>query len=232
MFSSASRRRQRRRYIQGARSIADQRAAHAGDFAELVALIRTSGTDSIRHFQNGYTREGGLYLQQNPDELAALILLLREHRPLPRYLEVGSASGGTCLILQQQVGFERVLSIDDGQHPRAVEQDRLLGAVPHCLRHLGDSHAEPARRFLQENVQGRLDVAFIDGDHSYEGVWQDLELTLPFCRPGTLLILHDTVACSGVERAWIRLAREKRAQPIAEFIGAQRPLGIGVARTP
>ena len=51
------------------------------DFDDVVNRIRQSGTDSLSHFGNGYTHEGGLLLQQNPDEFAALTLFLRERGP-------------------------------------------------------------------------------------------------------------------------------------------------------
>jgi len=47
-------------------------------FNDTVQLVRSKGTDSLSHFGNGYTHEGGYSLQQNPDEFAALIHLLRE----------------------------------------------------------------------------------------------------------------------------------------------------------
>ncbi len=77
-----------------------------------------------------------------------------------------------------------------------------------------------------------MDVAFIDGDHSYDGVLEDLNLTLPFCRPGTLIILHDTIACDGVEKVWLNSLAAKRISPLAEYIGAERGLGIAVAKVP
>jgi hypothetical protein len=135
------------------------------------------------------------------------------------------------LLLPREVGFERAISIDDGQHPRAHEQKVNLAAIPGIRQFVGDSHCPAARTFLQEAVQGApIDLAFVDGDHSIEGVWQDIELTLPFCRPESLLILHDTKACEGVELAWLRVAREGMVKPLAEFVGEHLPLGIGVGR--
>lgn len=217
----------RQTYLGNIESIADLRERH-NDFDALRGRIRESGTDSIAHFGNGYTSEGGLLLQQNPDEFAALTLLIRERGPHRNYMEIGSASGGACLFLWREIGFERVLSLDNGEHPRAVAQKQHFGQIANFKQYLGDSHSTDARRFLEENVEGKLDVAFIDGDHSDEGVWQDVELTLPFCRPGTLVILHDTVACYGVEKAWLRCVKEKRIKPLAEFIGEEKPLGIAV----
>lgn len=208
-------------------SIKGIRQRHA-DFEQLRDRIRAAGTDSLSHFGNGYTHEGGLYLQQNPDEFAALTLFLRERGPHKDYMEIGSASGGACLFLSREVGFKSVMSLDNGEHPRAVAQTEHFAQIENFKQFLGDSHSEEARRFLEENAKEKFDVVFIDGDHSYEGLWQDIQLTRPFCRKGTLMILHDTVACDDVRRAWFQSTQEKILKPLAEFIGAEKPLGIAV----
>lgn len=227
-ISNALLRRRRRRFLNQVDSIASIEARHP-EFNRMRTLIREAGTDSLEYFGNGYTHEGGLYLQQNPDEFAALCLLLTEHRPIERYLEIGSASGGACLFLYQHVGFGAVYCVDDGNHSRASSQDVHFSRIRNCHRFLGDSHDEEARRFVRERAGTGIDVAFIDGDHSYEGVVQDIRLVTPFCRRGGLVILHDTVACAGVQRAWAELCENPQMCPRAEYIGAERPLGIGVA---
>jgi len=40
-----------------------------------------------------------------------------------------------------------------------------------------------------------LDVLFIDGDHSYQGVVSDLENYVPLVKPGGLILLHDVQPC-------------------------------------
>lgn len=224
------RRLSRRFHIGRVVGLGDMRARP--EFAPLRERIGALGTDSLAYFGSGFTHEGGLSLQQNPDEFTALCLFLRERGPWQNYLEIGSASGGTCLTLFREVGFANVLSLDNGQHPRAPEQAKNFALIPGIRCYLGDSHAPAARRFLEENLPGKVDVAFIDGDHSEQGVWQDMELTLPFCRPGALVILHDTVACHGVEKAWLRSTRERLLRPLAEFIGEEYPMGIAIGELP
>jgi predicted O-methyltransferase YrrM len=169
-----------------------------------------------------------LSLQQNPDEFTSLCLRLKESGPIGNYLEIGSASGGACLFLWKELGMARVVCLDDGRHPRAKEQDVNLAGIPNLKRHIGDSHAPEAGKFLEQSISGKLDVAFIDGDHTYDGVWQDIKLAMRFSRPGTLFILHDTVACRDVENAWLECVKEKLLAPLAEYIGEERPLGIAI----
>jgi predicted O-methyltransferase YrrM len=220
----------RHRYLKS-RSIDSLAAAEARSaaFARVREEVRGAGTDSLDHFGNGYMLEGGLSLQQNPDEFAALCVYLGETAPHRTYVEIGSASGGACLFLSERVGFERVLSIDDGRHPRASEQARNLGRIRNCSRLLADSHAQLAQTFLESHVTD-LDIAFIDGDHRFPGVMQDVRLLLPFCHNGTLIVFHDTVASGDVERAWLECIRRQLIEPVAEYVGAVRPLGIGIGR--
>ena len=197
------------------------------EFAELQKEVRLAGTDPLA-FRSAF--EGGLYLQQNPDEFAALCMLLDERKPHATYVEIGSASGGACLFLHRKLNFKQVLSLDDGKHPRAPEQVANFAEIIGLEQYIGDSHAEAATRFLATHVGPEgVDVAFIDGDHSYRGIMCDILLVKPFCKPGTLIVFHDIVAVADVKQAWVDAAALKLFKPIAEYVGASVPLGIGVA---
>jgi len=210
-----------------------QLIARVQGFDAIRDRVRAMGTDNMSHFGNGYTHEGGLSLQQNPDEFAALCIKLREWAPVAQYLEIGSASGGAAVALQtESLRFTKMLAIDDGGHHRFPEQkanfDKLHAiGVDVCFFH-GDSHSTAAEQFLREHADGgTVDVAFIDGDHSHEGCWADLLLVTRFSRKGTVVVFHDTVACEGVHRAWHEGTRF--FDQAAEYIGnGYRPLGIGV----
>lgn len=225
-------------------SIASVRARHPS-FGRMVDHIRSLGTDSLSHFGNGYTHEGGYSLQQNPDEFAALIFLLRERVITPcgprselvtmmkDYIEIGSASGGSARLLYEQVGFPNMLSVDNHGHHRWVEQEANWGSVP-IETWVGDSHSPEAAVHIGEWLEDwRADdgikyanVAFIDGDHSYEGVSADVAMMKPYLTSGSLIILHDTIACEGVKRCFDETSAW--AVKIANYVGDSRPLGIGV----
>jgi predicted O-methyltransferase YrrM len=218
----------RRIYLPRVDTIPDIRSRNPG-FSAVRDAIRKAGTDSLSHFGNGYESEGGLSLQQNPDEFAALCAFLEERRPHRRYVEIGSASGGACVFLYRRLSFDQVVSLDDGGHPRAPEQRENFAQIPGIRQYVGDSHAPAAVSYLENELSGPIDVAFVDGDHSYAGVMQDIDLVRRFCRPGSLVILHDTVATPGVEKAWLKCARSDLFKPLAEYVGNERPLGIGIA---
>ena len=60
--------------------------------------------------------------------------------------------------------------------------------------------------------QGVLDLVFIDGDHSFEAVRDDLDAWWPTLRPGGTLAGHDYAIYSpGVVRAVLKFAAKQQA---------------------
>lgn len=191
----------------------------------LIEEIRAAGTDNLGHFGNGYLREGGYALQQNPEELAAALVHIAALPTMHSYLEIGIASGGMLRFMVEKIGFSRVYAVDDRSHARAAEQVGNFAAMavqPACF--FGDSHSHACRAWIDYAV-GRVDLAFIDGDHSYAGCQADLELVLPIAR---YVMFHDTVACEGVKRAWDGAIAAGRLRASLHVAGRERPLGIGI----
>jgi hypothetical protein len=141
----------RRKYVVGVDSV-EKIQSRQPSFSQVRNDIRRAGTDNLAHFQNEYSHEGGLSLQQNPDEFAALICFLKEYSEkngsYTTYMEIGSASGGTCLFLYKEFKFVNVLSLDDGTHPRAAEQKDNFRDIPGLRQFIGDSHSKAAQEFL------------------------------------------------------------------------------------
>lgn len=208
-------------------------------FDATVDLIRRAGTDSLAHFGNGYTHEGGYSLQQNPEEFAALVHLLGERAHVGKglglrrmgYLEIGSASGGSARLLHEQLDFPVMWSIDNHGHHRWVEQEENWRAVP-IAAWVGDSHSSEAAAFLAHQLRTKDPIiAFIDGDHSHAGVSADVALVRPHLGSGSLIVFHDTVAVDGVKQAFEETTAW--ACLIANYVGdGYRPLGIGVLEVP
>lgn len=68
------------------------------------------------------------------------------------------------------------------------------------------THVIPVRGFSSEvvgqvrSVTNVLDLLFIDGDHSYDGVKADWEAYKTFLRPGSIIVFHDYGWAEGVKR--------------------------------
>lgn len=196
-------------------------------FDELRQLVENAGSDSKEFF--GGTINGGYHVQQNPDEFAALLCYLLERcRTISLYGEIGVAAGGTTRLIYEVVGFVGGILIDNGVHPKHQHfKDNTAAFADRLEVLIGDSHSKEVRNELGWNMPavGQFDVVFIDGDHSYEGVKQDIELVRPYCTGTTLAIFHDTIICDGVKQAFNELPDR-----VAEFVGDQKQFGIGIAR--
>src|SRR5205823_9002003 len=73
-----------------------------------------------------------------------------------------------------------------------------LGLSEHVI--IVRSTSEEAAR----NWQSRIDLLFLDGDHSYDGVKRDWDLFVPYVKPFGIVVFHDTGWELGQYRAHVR----------------------------
>jgi predicted O-methyltransferase YrrM len=152
-----------------------------------------------------------------------------------RVLEIGIGNGGTLYLLARAAPpGALLLSLDNRPYERA--RVRLFESFARegqrvVIRH-GDSHSEETRDSVAMLFGGEpLDLLFIDGDHSYEGVRRDWELYEPLVRPGGLIAFHDIVAgpehaVGGVPRFW-REAKASLVEPV-ELVESWDQGGYGI----
>ena len=179
---------------------------------------------------------------QQLDEIVPALERIERLRP-QRVCEIGTAAGGTLYLLTRVSAPDAlVVSIDlvISPHTRAL-RERLARAGQRVVSLSGDSHKEETAVRLERLLDGRpLDVLFIDGDHSYDGVRADFERYGPLVRSGGIIALHDinedfrtkhgveTPSISGeVPRFWGELKDRHRTE---ELIAdpAQDGFGIGL----
>jgi len=179
---------------------------------------------------------------QKPDELQQLVEFL-DGRDLRNVLEIGTCHGGTLwLWCQLAHPFAQIVSVDlpggpyGGGYPTEAVPKFLSYGKDHQWIQLfqGDSHAEKTLKAVKGFLAGRkLDLLFIDGDHTYQGVKRDWETYSPLVREGGIVVFHDIVEhfhlpdCR-VDLLWNELKQTHRYE---EFIGAEDDLswgGIGV----
>lgn len=190
-------------------------------------------------------RPGNVKIAPNQvrSELRDFLLFVQELRPRA-VLEIGTALGGTFFLLTRIAAPDAVLVTVDLSSPRdlrfggghveqrarlyesfAVDQQRV-SFIP------GDSHTDATRERVETELFGReVDLLFIDGDHSEEGVRTDYVLYRDLVRAGGAIAFHDIVAgdpqlVGGVPRFW----QSVRTPEAKEFIAdrTQGGWGIGV----
>lgn len=170
-------------------------------------------------------------------EITALLDLLAEASPNV-VVEIGTGLGGTTLLLARIAAQNATLVTID--LPIGPSRQGLLdsGSKGHqriwAIR--ADSHDPSTLSRVQSIIgQQQVDVLFIDGDHSYEGVEADFRLYSPLVQSNGWIVFHDIVSgpsefVGGVPDFWSELKRGGRET--REFIEnrGQRGLGIGLIR--
>jgi predicted O-methyltransferase YrrM len=178
---------------------------------------------------------------QKVSEFAEFIKFLRG-RKLETILEIGTAQGGNFWMLCNVASPTcTLISLDLPPDARISGGTKVaINLAPHC-RHsqlihqiLGDSHQSEVCEKVESILAGRkLDLLFIDGDHTYDGVRKDYEMYAPLVAEGGLIAFHDIVhtewANCNVDRFWRELTINKDCQRI-EMIDPSGPAmgGIGV----
>jgi predicted O-methyltransferase YrrM len=165
---------------------------------------------------------------QKPAELAGFLALVMDLDPLQVIVEVGSYDGGTLWAWQQICPTVVGVDLPPPGHEDAVRLNSL-GCPIVC----GDSHAQSTLQRLTAVLDRPVDMLFIDGDHTYDGVKADYEMYGPLVRPGGLIGFHDILPHRPqpyiqVHRFWATLDGD-----LERFITAPDTWGgIGAIRVP
>jgi cephalosporin hydroxylase len=171
---------------------------------------------------------------QKSDEITAFAEIATERRPVT-VCEIGTLMGGTSLFLAGIAPTIRLfVGIDIEIHnERLVSSLTPRRVIVHHIE--GSSHDVNVLRRTAEVLDGRsLDILFIDGDHSYQGVRDDYLLYRDLVSTGGLIAFHDIVEdnggafwSGGVPKFWSEIKRSLRHW---EFVHdwEQGGFGIGV----
>jgi predicted O-methyltransferase YrrM len=181
-------------------------------------------------------------------ELAAMLGAVRRLRPRV-VMEIGTHRGGTLMCLAAVARPDAfLLSLDMHTSPMGPEvaweqvEARIRGTLKPGQELVSlrmDSHLASTREAVDAALAGRaVDFLFIDGDHTYEGVWKDFETYAPLVRPGGLIAFHDIHfnpddPVSRVDRFWSEVRGRYRSRELIDqdFPGGTG-MGIGILQVP
>ena len=140
--------------------------------------------------QEAVEKHGAL---QKINELAGFLAVIIDLAPQV-IVEIGSDVGGT-LWAWQQIGARRVIGVDlpNAKFSSGCYAMRTSNALDAHGSEVvyGDSHTQATYDALVQLLAGDpVDVLFIDGDHSYDGVLADWDR---FSKLTRLVALHDIV---------------------------------------
>ena len=175
---------------------------------------------------------------QVPSELHRFAEIVASIRPR-KVLEIGTFQGGTlCMFARLSAPRATIISIDlpggkfgGGQTQLRSLLYHMFGKVfqrMHLIR--GDSHSKEVSAKVR-NILHSLDILFIDGDHTYEGVQHDFLSYSPLVRSGGIIAFHDIAehtpetGCE-VFRFWNEVKTSYRHEEIIE--NQDQGWGIGI----
>jgi predicted O-methyltransferase YrrM len=211
---------------------------------ELDAEMKTNATpESTLDFT--FNKLGGIIQPfQHKDEMIRLAKLAAEKKP-KTVVEIGTARGGTLFMLARLASPDAlIVSIDlpggeyGGGYPawKAPYYRRFASKTQRIELMRDNSHDAKTVEKLEKILGGKkIDLLFIDGDHTYEGVKRDYEIYSPLVRDGGVISFHDVsehlpeLDCH-VEPFWKEVRQGKKFE---EFITASKDPkdrwgGIGV----
>lgn len=188
------------------------------------------------------------YPPQDKDEFERLCQIVREMPRVRTIMEIGSRHGRSLIRLAEAAmpSLERIITIDlpGSLWGKANSEQALHDCAKHLTDrgvdvdlHLINSHSREAHNVSLREL-GKVDVLFIDGDHTYEGVLQDYSWFSSCVRKGGIIALHDVCAPPGLEwqghkvgvpRLWNKLCAANPTTTTTLHSEGSK-LGIGVLR--
>lgn len=185
---------------------------------------------------------GILEVSQEPKEIYSFLDFVKTRKKnIDVCMEIGTAKGGTLFLLSRTISENGILISLDlpyGKFGGGYYLWRILlyKSFVHWKQRIvlirDDSHQDSVRRNIDEILNGRMiDILFIDGDHSYEGVKRDFEDYSKFVSNHGLVAFHD-IKVQGIQSDGVYGVNEfwndvKKVYPYQEFCYNNGP-GIGV----
>jgi len=174
------------------------------------------------------------------DLCCSLNLISRRLRPL-RYLEIGVRRGKSMAQIAAHnpdceiFGFDLWITPYAGVEnpgPEFVRQEMRAVGYAGPLQMISGPSQQTVPKFLDEDRSMAFDVITVDGDHSDQGGWADLQAVAPHVRPGGFLLFDDLVnPHHNLHPIWMRFrASYRRLFQFAENL--QDHWGTGIAYLP
>jgi glycosyltransferase involved in cell wall biosynthesis/cephalosporin hydroxylase len=209
-------------------------------YSYLINKLKKSDFNSIdKMLDFSYNKSCGLLIPgQIVSEITHFLEIAKKIEP-KNILEVGTAHGGNLFLLTKIANdCGKIISIDlpGGEfgggyfaRKKKLYNNFVTGAQKMFLIR-GDSHNQNSLNEVIKNLgDDKIDLLFIDADHTYNGVKADFEMYGSLVRAGGIIAFHDIGKSPsveyGVEQFWNEI---KNNFEYTEIVDDQNRLGYGI----
>lgn len=120
-------------------------------------------------------------------------------------LEIGFGTGRSTVSVLYCGTLEKMISVDKDLSWTGKYKDEILTEIkasfPQFQLLEDDSKNVLSKQFFEQEYKNGIDFVFIDGDHGFEGCFNDIEKTYPHLSSRGVMLVDDYTALDGVRKA-------------------------------
>lgn len=158
------------------------------------------------------TKTSGCLLKNEVTTLKEIVSDLPQN---PVIVNIGTGRGISVLAMLEERNDATIFTVDVSECPQAFENLRRSGQETRRVIPVLGSSAE-----VGEHCPLEVDAVFVDGDHHYKAVCEDVRAWLPKIKSGGIIIFHDHSPPSPRKQTSTQLQKEAWVtQAVDEMLG-------------
>lgn len=143
-----------------------------------------------------------------PPKYSKLLFRLANYFKSTTIVELGTSLGITSCYLASVKHNERVFTLEGVPGIAALAKEHFDALGLGNIELVQGNFDETLKEVLEK--AGKVDLAYIDGNHRYEPTLRYFEQILPYLHAGSLVVFDDIHWSSEMEQAWKKIKADKR----------------------